>query len=101
MSNYKNVTRNDVNVVAAKIESLAKELQSRLSGSGDILTIGSELVRNTSLLTFSLGELTTTELGKSQVVPVSVTPVTKPTTTPKTVSNYHNKRDSRGRFAAA
>lgn len=103
MSTYKNVTRNDVNVVAAKIESLAKELQSRLSGSGDILTIGSELVRNTSLLTFSLGELTATELGKSQVVPVSVTPVTKPTVaaTPKRVqTNYHNKRDARGRFAS-
>lgn len=99
MSNYKTVSRNDVNLVAAKIETLAKELQNRLSGSGDILSVGSELVRNTSVLVFSLGELTATELGgKSQVTPISVTPVSQPTATKKAVTNYHNKRDSRGRF---
>jgi len=101
MSNYKAITRNEVNLVAAKIEGLAKELQNRLNGSGDILTIGSELVRNTSVLTFSLGELTATELGSPKVVtPVSVTPVTQPAPAPKRVVNYHNKRDARGRFTA-
>ena len=100
MSNYKSVTRNDVSVVAAKIETLSKELQNRLNSNGDFLTVGSELVRNPSLLTFALGELTATELGgKSQVTPVSVTPITVTVKSPKRTVNYHNKRDSRGRFA--
>lgn len=39
MSTYKTISSNDVKLVAAKIETLSKELQSRLSGSGDILSV--------------------------------------------------------------
>lgn len=95
MSNYKGVSRSDVTKVATQIESLAKELQTRLNGKGDILAIGSELVRNTSTLVFSLGELYHAENAKS----VAVTAVGSTTAAPKRL-NYHNKRDASGRFAS-
>lgn len=95
MTNYKGVSRNDINKVATQIEGLAKELQLRLNTKGDVFTAGSELFRNASTLVFALGELYHAENAGS----VAVTSVTPNTTAPKRL-NYHNKRDAHGRFAA-
>jgi len=96
MTNYKGVSRSDVNKVATQIESLAKELQIRLNGKGDILAIGSELVRNTSTLVFSLGELYHAENAKT----VAATAVAGASTPKRMNLNYHSKRDAFGRFAS-
>lgn len=77
--------KNDVKTLASKIETLAKEVQSKLENNqDDILTVGNELVRNSMTFVFSLGEL----YHAKQV----------PTTVVKQKSNKIFKRDEKGRF---
>ncbi len=82
-----NTTRNDVKQLAERIEVLAKEVQSKLDNNGDFLTTANELVRNNLTFVFALGEVYALEQvgGGKKVKAVQV--------------NYHNLRDSRGRFA--
>jgi hypothetical protein len=82
-------TRNDVKQLAATIESLAKQVQSQLDLNSDFLGTANELVRNNLTFVFALGEVYALEqLGSNGK-----------TVTGKVVnSNYHNLRDSRGRF---
>lgn len=89
-----NITRNDVKQLAGEIESLAKEVQSRLDNNGDVLKAANELVRNNLALVFHLGEFyAVQQLGTNKTV--QATPVSNPNGT----ANWHNVRDSRGRFA--
>lgn len=82
-----NTTRNDVKQLAEKIEVLAKEVQSKLDSNGDFLATANELVRNNVTFVFALGEVYALEQvgGGKKVKAVKV-------------GNYHNLRDSRGRF---
>ncbi len=100
MSDYKGTTRSDINKIATELETLAKELQTRLASSGDVLAIGSELVRNTTTLVFSLGELYHAEHATTSSV--AVKQVTAPAAGKTAVKNlnYHNKRDANGRFVS-
>jgi hypothetical protein len=87
-------TRNDVKQLVKNIENLAKEMQSKLDGTSDLLTVANELVRNSLTFVFALGELSVLEQpsvskGKSMTV---VKAASKP--------NYHNKRDKSGRFVS-
>lgn len=93
-----NTTRNDVKQLAEKVELLAKEVQLKLDSSGDLLgslAAANELVRNNLTLVFSLGEVFALEqAGTNKMVRAST--VSNPSGTP---TNWHNHRDSRGRFA--
>ena len=89
-----NTTRNDVKQLAANIETLAKEVQSKLDSNGDFLTTANELVRNNLTFVFTLGEFyALQQIGTNKTV--RATSVSNPNGT----LNFHNVRDSRGRFS--
>jgi len=91
-----NTTRNDVKQLAQTIEVLARDVQSKLDTNGDFLTAANELVRNNLTFVFTLGEfyaLQQSGTGKT----VKATAVSNPNATSR---NYHNLRDSRGRFVS-
>lgn len=93
-------TRSDVKQLAQVIEGFAHTLTSKLDSGKveDFLPLANELVRNSSTLTFALGEVYASEqLNGSKKVSAKV--VKSGTSTPTNVNrNYHNVRDSRGRF---
>lgn len=102
MSNTNNSNvRNEVNRLAQQIENLARQVQTQLaSGSNATGLLGSinEVVRNSSTLTFTYGELCALEEStKTGSRRVKTTVVSNPSGT-KTNRNYHNVRDSLGRF---
>lgn len=95
MSNNSNV-RNEVSKLAQQIETLAHQIQDKISTGTDfngLLGAANELVRNSSTFTFAFGEMAALETtGKK----VKTTTVSNPSgTTPR---KYHNVRDSLGRF---
>lgn len=96
MSNSNNV-RNEVSRLAQQIETLARQVQTQIaSGTNATGLLGSinEVIRNSSTLTFALGELVALEdTGKSR----KTTVVSNPNGT-QVNRNYHNVRDSLGRF---
>jgi hypothetical protein len=83
-------TRNDVKQLAQTIESLAREVQNKLENNGDFLATANELVRNNLTFVFTLGEVFALEQVGHTGKTVKATRVGN--------SNYHNLRDSRGRF---
>lgn len=86
-----NTTRNDVKQLAQTIEVLARDVQSKLDTNGDFLTAANELVRNNLTFVFTLGEFyALQQSGTNKTV--------TGTTVKKGTQNYHNLRDSRGRF---
>jgi hypothetical protein len=90
--------RNAVSQIAQQIESLARQVQDKLAQGksaqgGDLIGVANELVRNSSTFTFALGELFALE--DSSGKKVQATAVSNPSGTPR---NYHNVRDSLGRF---
>lgn len=89
-----NTTRNDVKQLAEKIETLAKDLQSKLDLNGDFLGAANELVRNNLTLVFTLGEYyALSQSGSTKTVNATVVSQPRGNT-----ANYHNVRDNRGRF---
>lgn len=96
MSNSNNV-RNELNRLAQQIETLAQQVQNQIaSGTNSTGLLGAinEVVRNSSTLTFAYGELCALEeTTKSR----KTTVVANPSGT-KVNRNYHNVRDSLGRF---
>lgn len=90
-----NTTRNDVKQLAATIEVLAKDVQSKLDSNGDFLSAANELVRNNLTFVFTLGEFyALQQVGSTKTV--TATTVSNPS---GTTASWHNVRDSRGRFA--
>lgn len=92
-----NNVRNELSRLAQQIESLAAQVQSQIaSGTNSSGLLGSinEVIRNSSTLTFALGELVALE-GSPRTRKATV--VSNPSGT-KTNRNYHNVRDSFGRF---
>lgn len=90
-----NTTRNDVKQLAATIEALARNVQTTLDNNGDFLAAANELVRNNLTFVFTLGEFYALQQVGGTKTHVA-TPVSNPNGT-KAI-NYHNVRDSRGRF---
>ncbi len=85
-------TRNDVKQIAATIENLARDVQSKLDTDGDVLTVANELVRNNLTFVFSLGELYALQQMNSSKK-------TTATVVANGVSRLrHNVRDALGRF---
>lgn len=84
-------TRNDVKQLAATIEVLAREVQSKLDANAEFLSTANELVRNNMTFVFALGEVHALEQVGSGGKTVKATRVSN--------SNYHNLRDNLGRFA--
>lgn len=96
---YNKTTRNDVKQLAVKIEELAKEAQAKLDSGGDFLIVANELVRNNATFVFTIGELYALEQsGTTKAVKAKVVSNVSGTTGVK--HNYHNVRDSHGRFAS-
>lgn len=92
-TNNSNPVRNSVIQIARQIETLAKQVQDKLAQGGDLISVANELVRNSSTFTFALGEMfALEESGKK----VKATAVSNPANTKP--RNYHNVRDSLGRF---
>lgn len=92
-TNNTNPVRNSVIQIARQIETLAKQVQDKLAQGGDLISVANELVRNSSTFTFALGEMfALEESGKK----VKATTVSNPAGTKN--RNYHNVRDSLGRF---
>lgn len=89
-----NTVGNDVKKFASLVENLAKELQVKLDSGADIMATANELVRNQMTLVFTLGEF---YANTTNGTPVKATTVSNPSGTKS--ANYHNLRDSRGRFA--
>jgi anti-sigma regulatory factor (Ser/Thr protein kinase) len=82
-------TRTDVKQLASTIENLAKELQAKLDKGEDFITVCNELVRNATTMTFTIGEVYALEQTKTKK---------KVTGTVRVPGQYHNVRDSLGRF---
>jgi hypothetical protein len=91
-------TSSDVKQLAEKIESLAEEVQNKLSNPSDrdaLLAASNELVRNSLTFVFTLGEyFALNQVGSSKTV--TGTAVSNPS---NTSTRWHNVRDTRGRFA--
>jgi len=86
-------TRNDVKQLAANIQALAQQFQDKLDNNTDFLSTANELVRNSQTFVFALGEVYALE--QVGVQGKTVQAVQVKTGNP----NYHNVRDSRGRFS--
>jgi hypothetical protein len=86
-------TRNEIKQLAKTLESLAREIQVKLDAGADILPVANEIVRSNSSFVFTLGEMYALEqLGR-------ITRSTKTVASGSSSSrNYHNVRDSLGRF---
>lgn len=91
-----NASRNDVKQIAQQIENLAKEVQAKVDNGGDLIAISEELVRNNITFIFTVGEVFALErVGTGKAVTAQT--VSNPSNT-KRYSNFHNVRDSHGRF---
>ena len=87
-------TRNEIKQLAKTLESLAREVQTKLDAGADILGVANEIVRSNSSFVFTLGEMYALEQ-LSSTRTVSAKRVSSGTSG---VRNYHNRRDSLGRF---
>jgi hypothetical protein len=87
-------TRNDVKQLAQQIENLAREVQSKVDAGGDLITLSEELVRNNIAFIFTIGEVFALERADGGKT-VTARTVSNPNNTSR---NYHNLRDSNGRF---
>lgn len=86
-----NTNRNEVSRLAQAIENLAKQVQDKLSQGSDPIAVANELVRNSSIFVFALGEMHALEGNKT----------VKGTAVGNSRKNYHNVRDAFGRFKRA
>lgn len=104
MSNSSNV-RSEAKKLVNQIETLAHQVADKLDNGSfsDALSAANELVKNSATFTFVLGSLyqseSTSKKKKSTVATVS-TPAVKKSVPAMSRANFHNKRDSRGRFAS-
>lgn len=90
----KTSTRDDVKQLARSIESLAREVQSKIDSGFDVLSTANELVRNNLTLVFALGEVSAAEQ-------INLMNLNKKKTLSHNYANYHKVRDSvTGRFTA-
>lgn len=90
--------RNAVSQIAQQIENLARQVQDKLAQGGDLIPVANELVRNSSTFTFALGELFALEETAKSGKKVKATVISNPSGTAQARPNYHNVRDSLGRF---
>ena len=94
---YTKATRNDVRHFAQKIEALAKEVQAKLDSGQDFLNVANELVRNNSTFIFTIGEVYALEQTGNKSVKAKVVKA-QAVNGSAAKHNYHDVRDSRGRF---
>lgn len=91
-----NNVRNEMSRLAQQIENLAHQVQDKIAAGADyngLISTANELVRNSSVFVFTFGELAALEETGKQL---KVTVVSNPNNTKP--RNYHNVRDSLGRF---
>lgn len=92
MSSNTKTVRSAIKQLAQQIENLAHEVQTKVDQGSDLITVANELVRNSSTFVFTLGEMYALEQSGKKV---KATTVSNPSGTSR---NYHNVRDSLGRF---
>jgi hypothetical protein len=88
-----NTIRNEIKQLAQNMETLAHQVQAQLDAGGNILPLANELVRNASTFTFTLGEMYAFSSNKTHSA------VKTKSTSVGGSRNYHNVRDSFGRFS--
>jgi hypothetical protein len=81
---------NDVKVLAAKIENLARDVQKQVDSETDFLPVANELVRNNLTFVFTLGEFYALQQSKNKKNNGALATAGNKT--------YYNVRDLRGRF---
>lgn len=99
MSNN-NAVRNEFSRLAQQIENLARQVQDKIASGVDVnglLGPTNELIRNSSTLTFAFGEMAALEENSKTSKSVKTQVVSNPSGTK--ARNYHNVRDSFGRFS--
>jgi len=79
--------RADLKKLASEIEALAQKVQVKIDSDKVVLDASNELVKDSLKLTFALGQL----YGTNQKIVHRTRAV-------RSNANYHNVRDSRGRF---
>ncbi len=96
-------TTNDIKKFAQQIEDLAHDVQAQINRGDDYILTANELVRTTSTLVFTLGEVHALEqsgLNKlTQAVQSMAARKTTSVPAARTYSNNHNVRAANGRFA--
>lgn len=88
-----NTIRNEVKQLAQQIETLAKMVQDQIEQGNNPLVAANELARNSSTFVFTLGEMYALETNTGKAHKAAT--VSNPNNTSR---NYHNVRDSLGRF---
>jgi hypothetical protein len=88
-------TKNDIKTLAQQIENLAKEVATTIDSGGDVLSVANRLVRDSTTFVFTLGEVHAVEQLAKSVSQPAVKKVSSVN------ANYHNVRDSLGRFKKA
>lgn len=92
-----NSTRNEVKQLAKTMESLAHEVQILLDSGANILGVANELARNSSTFVFTLGSMyALDELGSTLGSATTSSKIRAKGT--GSARNFHNVRDSLGRF---
>ena len=88
--------RNEVSKLAQKIETLARRVQDQINQGSDVMETANELARNSSTFTFAMGEMSALEENDKTSKTIKMTPVK--TSSNVSHKNFHNVRDSLGRF---
>lgn len=91
-------TRNEVKQLAKTLENLAHEVQVLLDSGSNILGVANELARNSSTFVFTLGSMYAEDTGTVSSKKTKARS-TSSTSTPSS-RNFHNVRDSLGRFTS-
>lgn len=90
-------TRNEIKQLARTLETLAQQIQTKLDTGDNIMPLANELARNSSTFVFTLGGLYMLETNTGKTVTAKT--VSRSTgSTSRNYSNFHNVRDSLGRF---
>ena len=98
MSTTNSILRARLNNLATRISTLAGEASNRLTNGSGVIDVASELVKETLTFTFAIGQLHEAEGNTQTATTSSGNNVQVKVGSSRSNPNYHNVRDSRGRF---
>jgi len=100
MTTTNSVLRADLNDLVLKISKLATEASSRLTNGSNVLDVATSLVKENASFIFKIGQLYQVEQASSTQTATTSSGSTVQVNvgSSRSNANYHNVRDSRGRF---
>lgn len=98
MTTTNSVLRADLNDLVLKISKLATEASSRLTNGSNVLDVATSLVKENASFIFKIGQLYQVEQATQTATTSSGSTVQVNVGSSRSSVNYHNVRDSRGRF---